>query len=235
MLRKKAENAQLRTELAKKDAEDGTNEVTGAMSNLMKDATEQLIQGKLSRMKEKLNLTPDQAKAIEELLLAQANRTVAMTQKLMAGKKVSADDLAKASDPGANTEQQIKDLLTPEQLEAYKDVQQEENKNNARMAANAEMMQLQLSVSLAPEQQDKVRDALYEQSLKQLNGEAAKAILASGTANPANPADAFQAMVDQKLKALETVLTPEQLDKYRKLQETQLKYMKSISTLMPKP
>jgi len=103
------------------------------------------------------------------------------------------------------------------------------------MVANSEMMQLQMSVSLAPEQQDKVRDVLYEQSLKQMNGEAAKPLLTGGSINPANPVDTFQAMVDQKLKALEPVLTPEQMDKYRKLQETQLKYMKSISTLMPKP
>jgi RNA polymerase sigma factor (sigma-70 family) len=72
--RKKTENARLLTELAKKDSENGTNELTGAMSDLMKNLSEQQVQGRLSRMKEKLNLAPDQAKAIEEILLAQATR-----------------------------------------------------------------------------------------------------------------------------------------------------------------
>jgi hypothetical protein len=158
-----------------------------------------------------------------------------MTQKIMAGKKLSAEDLPKPSDPGANTEQQIKDLLSPEQLIAYGDLQKEESLSNARIVANAEMMQLQMNVSLTPEQQDKVLNVLYEQSLKQMNGETAKSILASGSAHPATPADAFQVALDQKLKALEPVLTPDQLDKYRQFQETQLKYMKNMSSLMPKP
>ena len=233
--RKQAENARLRTELAQKDAEGGTNEVTGAMSDLMKAATSQFVQGRLSRMKEKLNLTPDQAKAIEELLVAQITRATSMTQQLMAGKKISAEDRAKADSPSENTEQRIKDLLTPEQLEAYKEVQKEESLNNARMMANMEMARLQMNLSLTPEQQDKVRDALYEHSLKQLNGEAAQWIIASRAANPGNPVPASQIFLEQKLKALEPVLTPEQLDKYRQLQEAQQKQIQSMSTLMPKP
>ena len=235
VLRKKEENARLRTALAKKASEDGTNEVTGAMSDLMKDATSQFIQGRLSRMKEKLNLTPDQAKAIEELLLAQITRVTSMTQQLMAGKKISAEDRAKADGPSENTEQQIKDLLTPAQLEAYKEVQKEENVNNARIMANMETLRLQRNLSLAPEQEAQVRDALYELSLKQLNGDMTQWITASRAANPGSRIPASQILLDQKLKALESVLTPEQLDKYRQLQETQQQQLKSLSTQTPKP
>lgn len=235
VLRKKEENARLRTALAKKASEDGTNEVTGAMSDLMNDAASQFIQGRLSRMKEKLNLTPDQAKAIEELLLAQITRATSMTRQLMAGKKIAAEDRAKADSPSENTEQRIKDLLTPEQLEAYKDVQKEENVDNARIIANSEVMRLQMSLSLAPEQEAKVRDALYEHSLNQLNGGLLKWITASRAANPGSRIPASQILLDQKLKALEPVLTPEQLDKYRQLQETQQQQLKSLSTQTPKP
>lgn len=234
VMRKKSENTQLRNELAKKDS-DATNETSNAMSDLMKSAVEQQIQGKVSRMKEKLNLSPEQSKAIEEILMAQMNKSTSIMQKIMSGKKVSSEDMPKPGSADGNPEQKVKDLLTPEQLNVYADFQNEENSGTARMAANMEAVQAQSSLSLSPEQQEKFASVLYDQSLKQLNGETAKAMLAAGGGSGNPTTDAFQFAMDQKIKALETVLTPEQMEKYRQLQETQLKYIKSLSSQMGLP
>jgi len=71
---------------------------------------------------------------------------------------------------------QIKVLLTPDQKAAYPNYQQEEAAYNARMAANSELLQLQVSLGLTPEQEDRAFAALYEVSLDQLTGKTLPAV-----------------------------------------------------------
>jgi RNA polymerase sigma factor (sigma-70 family) len=233
VMRKKAENTQLRTELAKKSAENGTNEVSEAMTEVMKNALKGQIQGRIDRMKEKLNLTADQEKAIGEILLAEAGQSTALAQKLMSGKPISRNDLTRPAKATRGSEAQIKDLLTPEQLGAYDGYKQEENTYTARLAAKSELFQLQSSLELTSAQESKIATLLYEQSLKQLNGETAQALLAAGGGSTNPTFETMEFALEQKLKALETVLTPEQLAKYRQQQAAQLKYIKSLSGLLP--
>ena len=221
--RAKDEAVQLRAELAKQDAANGTNETSGAMGELMKSAIEQQMQGRLTRMKEKLHLTPEQAKAIEDIFMEQARTSASMMQKVMSG-KMAKEDMAKVREAAANPGQSIEALLTPEQQTAYKELQHEETLGSARLVANSEVLQMQSALGLSQEQQDKMFAAIYDQTVAQLTD--------PPIAGVANTADVMQAMIERKLKALEPILNADQMEKYRQLQETQLKFIKNIANQM---
>ncbi|HEV8491108.1 MAG TPA: hypothetical protein VGR76_02515 [Candidatus Angelobacter sp.] len=79
-------------------------------------------------------------------------------------------------------------------------------------------------LGLTPQQEDRAFGILYNLTLNQLNGKATPAF--------ANAAEQMQWASDQKVNALQPVLSASQLDAYRQLQETQLKMVKSIVSKM---
>ena len=252
--RLRASDAQLRTELAglrgrlsalkrneaqsllgkrpgdqAQDEAGGTNQFGSAMSEMMKVATKQQALGQLERMKAKLNLSAEQEQQIREILLKQADTSSQAVQKMFTG-KFNPDEIGKISKAAGNPEEQIKQILTPEQLDLYTQYKQDEAAGNARLAANAEMLQMQTALGLSPEQQDKVYNVLYDQTLSQMNGKIDPP--APSVATNADPVAAMtQAMtqaLERKAKALESVLTPAQVEKYRELQSSQLDMIKTM-------
>lgn len=220
-----AEVAQLRSDLArqKSSASRQSNPFGGAMSGMMKGYMEQMLVGKLNKMKEKLNLTPEQEQAIRDLYLKQTDAQAEMAQKMFSGNLTKEEMTQAQQAAGGDPEKQIKALLTPEQQAAYKEYQQEEAVANARLAATAEALQMQNALSLSPEQQDKVYGVLYDQYARQLSPDAAGSFPTN-----ANPATAMQYQLDQKLNALQEVLTPAQLDSYKQFQAAQLKMIQGF-------
>jgi hypothetical protein len=214
--RSESEAAELKQELDRqKDSSPGTNFLTGAMKGMI----EQQLLGQLGRMKTKLNLTLDQEQAIREILLKQVERGTEMAQKLLSG-KIKKEEMAELAKSDGNPKEQIKALLTPEQQAAYEEYQKEEAVGNARLAANAEMLQMQNVLGLTQEQQDKVFPVLYDHTLKQISGDSAP--------KDGNVAAWFEGQIDRKVKALEGILTPEQLASYRQMQEQQAQMFKTI-------
>ncbi len=191
---------------------------------MVKSVIEQQVQGQMGRMKAKLNLSSDQEQAIRNILMAQADRTSSAAQKLLSG-KLTKEEMASLNQTTGNPEEQIKALLSPAQLTAYQDYKQDEKISNARMAANAEIMQMQNVLGLTQEQQDKAFPLLYEQTLQQLTNAAA-----ATTPKTSNQVAVMEQYFDGKIRALQGVLTPAQLDSYRQFQASQLKMMK---TMMP--
>jgi hypothetical protein len=161
----------------------------------------------------------------------QSQQGLQMAQKMFGG-KLDKEDFSKASPGGGNPEKEIQALLSPEQQAAYKEYKQEDNAANARLMANAQMLQIHNSVRLTPEQQEKVFPILYEQSLNQMNPDASRADPKS-----TDPNAIVQRQFDEKMKAMETILTPEQFQSFRSAQESQLKLIKSFlpSTKAPPP
>ncbi len=199
-----------------------TNGPGGAMQQMMKAAIEQQMEGKLTRMKSKLNLTPDQEKAAREILGRGMRQGQEVAARMLKG-DAKPEELAKGA---GNPDQELKALLTPEQQTGYDQLKQEEITNNARLMANSELLQMQTTLGLDTAQQDKVFAALYEQSRSQLAG--------SQTPNPdaaANPFGVVTDMMQKKLDALKGVLTDEQFESYRKFQDQQ---MKMIQSFLPK-
>ena len=200
---------------------DEDSESGKAMKGMMEAAMKQQVEGKLGRMKDKLNLSGDQEAQIRAILEQQIGAGSAMAQKMLSG-KLSKEEMADASKQAGDPESQIKALLSPEQQTAYTELQQEEQHNNARLMANSELLQMQGALGLSQEQQDKVFQAIYNQTEQQLAGAAGGA-----DAKAFNP----QTMMDQKLAALKGVLTDEQFTRYKAMQEQQLKL---IQAFMPK-
>lgn len=202
--------------------------VAGGMQAMVKGVLEQQLLGRMERMKQRLNLSPEQEQAIHDILMKQLQQGSEAAQKLFSG-KLSPDELKKLKDSSGNTnpEEAIKALLTPEQQAAYADYQQEEAVSNARLAANAELLQMQGSLGLSQEQQDQVFNALYDYTVAQLSGKSPGA-----APKDLDPVALIEWQFEQKAKALESVLTPAQLESYRKLQESQTKMIKGM--LQPK-
>jgi hypothetical protein len=218
-----AEAEQLRSELARQASEASNNPVAGAMADAMKQALEQQVEGRLSRMTASLHLTPEQTQAARDILMRQSQAMAAGMQQAFSG-KFDKEALTKMAKEAGDPEAQIEALLTPDQIAAYPGYKQDEAAHNASLAANTEMVQMQSTLDLTPEQLDQVYAALYELNFSQLTG----VTKPSST----NMAEAFQWILDQKAKALEPVLTPAQLDKYRQQLATQAKLQKDILNKM---
>jgi len=144
-------------------------------------------------------------------------------QQVFSG-KYDQTELAKLGKQSGNPEEQIKALLTPEQKAAYQGYQREEASYNAQLMANTELLQMQSTLGLSSDQQDRVFATLYEISFSQQTG----SMKLSGS----NQAEQMQFALDQKAKALESVLTPIQLENYRQQQTLQVKLVNDIWSKM---
>jgi RNA polymerase sigma factor (sigma-70 family) len=228
-----AEAEQLRSQLARQASEATNNPITGAMADAMKQAMEQQVEGRLSRMAASLHLTPEQAQAARDILMRQARAMSAGMQQAFSG-NYDKEEIARLAKEAGNPDMQIKALLTPDQQASYPAYQQEEAAHNASLAANNELLQMQSTLGLTPEQMDRVYAALYEVSFNQLTGSTQPPSTnqqSHGDA-AAEEAEAMQWAMDQKAKALEPILTATQMENFRQQQALQAKLVKDIMNKM---
>lgn len=179
-------------------------------------------QARLARMKKRLNLTDDQAQAISDIMQKHIHNRIQMTMDSMTGNKLTSEQLqAMAGDE--DYEAKIKALLTPEQLATYPDYQQAEKTTAADNSAKGEASVIADDFSLSQEQQEQIHAALYQMNLNEpdnLNQEAISAALKSGNSpDVVNMSIELQkSQLEEKLKILGNILTPEQINTYRKEQ-----------------
>jgi len=149
-----------------------------------------------------------------------------MLMASMSGNKLTPEQLqAMAGDEDDQTE--IKALLTPEQLAAYPDYQQEEKATAADNSAKGEAGTIADDFSLSPEQQEQIHTAFYQMNLNEpdnLNQAAILAAVKSGNApDVVNMAvESQKSQLEEKLKILGNILTPEQVNTYRTEQMDQI-------------
>jgi len=211
----------LRAQLAKPSSETNANPFSSAMADAMAQAMEQQVQGKLARMAETLHLTADQMQSISNILMKQAQVQTLAMQQGMSG-KINREELMKQALANGDPEAQIKALLTPDQLTAYPQYQQQEFAHTASLAANTELAQLESSLSLSSDQLDGVYGALYNVGFDQMSGNL------KPPASMTNMGEAMTWALDQKTKALEAVLTPAQFTAYQQQQANQAKLLKNV-------
>jgi RNA polymerase sigma factor (sigma-70 family) len=213
--------------------------LTNAMASFLAMAEKFKVkdaQARLARMKEMLNLTDDQAQAISDIMQKHIQNQDQMLMPLMSGNKLTPEQLQAMA--GDNDDAEIKALLTPEQQAAYPDYQQAETMANADSKAKAEvtMMTTTGDLDLSQEQQDKVHAALYQLNLNQASAtQNPETILAKARAS-GNSADVIAPQIElqkqnleDELKALDGILTPEQLKTY---QQEQLDMIDSQTSAM---
>ena len=220
------EAEQLRAQLARQASEANSNPITGAMADAMKQAMEQQVEGRLSRLTASLHLTPEQVQAAHDILTRQAEVMSAGMQQAFSG-KYDTNELVRLAKNAGNPDEQIKALLTPDQLASFPAYQQEEAAHTASLAANQELLQMQSSLDLTPDQMDRVYAALYEFSFNQLTGSVKQKF--------DNVSDEMQWSLEQKVKVLEPLLTETQLATYRQQQALQAKLVKDIANKMGMP
>jgi hypothetical protein len=225
-LRAEAEAANLRTELEHQTAEGSqtTGGITAPTAELMQGAMEQRASRQVTRLQERLTLSPAQTQAIQEILTRRAQGIAEATKGVITG-KLDRQKLAAFRQGNGDSEAQILAWLSPEQQTAYAAFKEEERLKQASSTANSELVQMQHTLDLWEHQQDKVFAILYEQALQRSEAGA-------DDPEPANPAEAEQTAMDRKLQALESVLTPTQLTSYRQQQELHLRYMRQIVSQM---
>ena len=224
------EAEQLRAQLARQASEATNNPtITGAMVDAAKQGVEQQMEGRLSRMAASLHLTAEQAQAARDILMREVRIKSAVMQQGQSGKLDMKEIMRQAMEAG-DPDEQIKALLTPDQRAAFPAYRQEEAAHNASLTANQELLNMQSTLGLTAEQTDRVYAALYEVSFNQLTGRTQPP-----STNPrvlddplAAQAEAMQWTVNEKAKALESVLTPTQLENYRQQQALQAKLEKEM-------
>ena len=178
---------------------------------------------KVGRMKEQLHLTDDQAQAISDLMVRHIEERSQQTLRMMSGAQTPAQSQAALQGP-ANEEAAIKALLTPEQLAAYPDYQRAEASLAAANRVKAEVATMNAKLDLTPEQKDQVQSALSQYNSSHAPPSEVKAAIAQAKAS-GHLAEAIRLEVDankreleDKLKILEGILTPDQVQTYKQVQ-----------------
>ncbi len=192
-------------------------------------------QARLGRMKKMLNLADDQAQAIGDIMQKHIQNSDQMLMASMSGNKLTPEQMqAMAGDD----ETEIKALLTPGQLAAYPDYQQEEKATAADNSAKGEASVITDDFSLSQDQQEQIHAALYQMNLNQpdnLNQAAISAAIKSGqTPDVANMVvESQKSQLEEKLKILGNILTPEQLNTYRKEQMDKINMLANATKMFP--
>lgn len=182
----------------------------------MKTATRNHLDAKLANLKTRLKLTDSQ---IGELNAAIQREVDTSAKTSFDGQPVITNAVGST---GPGFEETLKKTLTPEQQQEYKSYQAEEKSNQIEMVANAELMQLQMAVSLSEEQKDKAFQAFSQEAQRMTDP---RSYQAGGTMDPS-------ALIDQQMQhkkeALRGILTPEQFSIYEKQLAAQQEMAKKI-------
>ena len=214
---------QATTPIHKTQGESASNvmsaEISAAMHRARESALKQQILTKIPQLKAKLNLSPEQEEEVRGIFTRKMERSQEMAQKVMAG-TITLEEVEQMS---PNAEEQIKALLSSEQLVAYEEYEQEESRTRARSVANAELLRMQDVLGLSEEQKDAVFTALYDHTVAQKKGELNDSRPQTG----GKLANEIWVMED-RINALEPVLTPVQLEQYRQMQENLVKLTTSL-------
>ena len=179
---------------------------------------------KLARMKAQLHLTDDQAQAISDIMIKKIERNSQLALNAMQGGQLVPPVDRMTSQ---NEESDIKALLSPDQLAAYMDFKQSELVASAKTSTQSELTQMTDEMDLTQDQQARVQAALYQLNLSQASApqtpqdkDAMTRVLATGSY-----ADVISFSVqkqkqtlDNRLQALDGILTPEQLKTYEQKQ-----------------
>ena len=147
----------------------------------------------LGRIKAGIKLAPGQDQALQDLLLKRADLIVQDMQEMWDGARGAGEG---SSQSMSNLNAQIDAVFLPAQQADYKALQQDGNASGAHLHAAGELMMMQSLVGITAEQQDQVFPILYNFALKR------------------NPDDSTES--PEITNALDTVLTPEQMQSYLK-------------------
>jgi hypothetical protein len=189
-----------------------TNRIDAVMRLMGQAGVEMRVEGQLLQLKRRVALRPDQETSAREIL----NRLF---------------DPDRLKERGtAQTELQA--LLTPEQQEAFREMQQEERKqgrgSQALSTAQSELSSMRSNLGLSQEQMDKAWPVLYESVRTQFEDELLQKSKKKDPAVTAAALTRMEEVMKTRLEGLNAVLTAEQFAIYEKYQR---QYLLSIQMM----
>ena len=144
-----------------------------------------------------------------------------MDQQYTTG-KVDKEELARLKAEAGDQNAQIQALLSPDQQAAYASYKQEKIAQYARWSASAATADLQGNLNLTSEQADRAFAALYPATVAEFTRRDK-----SGGQDPEADRARWK---DTQAKALESILTPAQLESYRQINAAQTNSASDLST-----
>jgi hypothetical protein len=181
------------------------------------------VDAQIALARERLQLNPQQEQSMRAAVSQALNVGQENLRKVLSG-QAQPEDVPTTLEWAKELEQQILGGLTPEQQATYYRYKEQDIQATARLMANGELLTIQNHLGLSPEQQDQAFGALYNHAVSQLNPDGA-----SLAERPRNPIAALEWENSRKLQALEPALTTQQLESYRRMQEMQVQYWRSVA------
>jgi RNA polymerase sigma factor (sigma-70 family) len=193
---------------------------------------------RLALMKAKLNLSDDQEHAIREVMLRKVELNSQRAHNDIASGRLTPEQISAMQKESEGTEEKIKALLSPEQLAAYPDYQQEEASITARRIASAEVSRLTEELDLTNEQRDAMTKILGDLYAKRATAKPGiTGIVGGADVTPAErrkrQTKLAEEVLNETLKAYEGILTPEQLATFREDQTAIIDIMRLMEAPSP--
>jgi RNA polymerase sigma factor (sigma-70 family) len=188
------------TELAQKKNQQ--NSFIGfAMEQEKAQATNAVID-RISKLKNKLNLSPEQEQQMKDLLFTNIEVRLEIEMKNVSENQPDSEGQSRLKQMHTDEESGIMTLLNPDQQAAYQQMKQEQATDRTMAFAKQETANMSAYLSLSDEQSQGVVSALA--SLPAGQG-------GIGSATDANA----EAQLEMRIQALSQILTPDQQEKYR--------------------
>ena len=198
----------------------GPSEPAGADG--LKGAIDFQIDARMAQARERLHLNPDQEQTIRGVVSRAVEDGRKDLQRVLAG-QARPDEVPTGEQWATALERQLLSQLTPEQQADYQQYKRQDIGASARLLANGELLQVQNTLGLSPDQQDQMFAVLYSQTVSQLEMDPTY-----NAPRPKEPLAALQWQSEQRLKSLEAVLTSSQWEAYRQIEESRVKYVKGL-------
>lgn len=193
-----------------------------AAADWVKRSTDQFIESQIERARARLSLTPQQESAVREVVNQSMKTGGDNLRKVLTG-EAKVEDVPSTVEWAKAMEDDILKTLTPEQQASYKKYKAEDVAASARLMANGELISVQNNLGLSMEQQDQVFAVFYDLAARELDPDPETL-----AALPRHPAKLAEIKAGQKAAALEGILTPAQMETYRKSQEPGLRLLNTI-------
>jgi hypothetical protein len=173
-----------------------------------------VLDGQLRLARERLQLTPEQEDQFRSAVTNALQTGQEHLRRVLAG-EVGSDAVPTPTEWARDLEQALLTALSPEQQAAYRKYKQEDLVAAARLVANGELLTVQSSLGLDPQQQDVVYGVLFDHALTGMDPTPEQLAL-----RPRDPLAALQWQAEEKRRLLAEVLTPVQMSNYAQLQDT---------------
>ena len=211
--------------LVEEEAKAESTNQASPIEQAIRQAIQQGMDSELAKAQQRLNLSDDHVDSIRGFVESAFAEGGENLRKLLSG-EAKPNQMPSAEEWGLELEQKMLAVLTPEQQADYWKYKRQDSIAQARAGAGNEIAQLQRQLDLTPDQQEQVFEVLYQQQLNRLDPDP--------TTLDQRPLDEIEAAewdLEQSLTRLQSILSEEQLEQYRKEQEQRLNFMRSLRTM----